>query len=118
MYTPAHSGITPNEYADAIAKAHVMDDVDPEIANNIAKAVTSRPCIHIDTQTGAMCMRRTYRETRKRMGTWIERKLTEGTTKGILAGIPVEQTWKEVTSKMVQSIGREEMETGDENTCY
>jgi hypothetical protein len=46
MYTPGHRGISPNEYADAVAKAHVWDDVDPLITSEIAKHVCTRPCVY------------------------------------------------------------------------
>ena len=52
MYTPAHCGISCNEYADAAAKAgSKMTEVQGD-ARAIAKFVTSRPCLYVEVEAG------------------------------------------------------------------
>ena len=45
MYTPGHSGISANEYADMAAKAHVMDEPN-EMAGMNERHVRTRPCVY------------------------------------------------------------------------
>ena len=66
MYTPGHRGISPNEYADAAAKAHVWDDVDPLITSEIAKHVCTRPCVYrLDGVGKGLCMRTSFESARE-----------------------------------------------------
>ena len=70
VYTPGHQGISPNEYADAAAKAHVWGKVDPFITTEIAQRIKSRPCIYHECNVGrGMCTRTTYESARISAGT-------------------------------------------------
>ena len=96
MYTPGHSGISPNEYADAIAKAHAWGDIDPDITRDVADNVRSRPCVYerIGEREG-MCQRPCLQEAWGTTGAWIAKQLREGTTRGILLGRDAD-AWREV----------------------
>ena len=78
IYTPAHKGITPNEYADAAAKAGARRDcVDKDIVS-IAKMTNTRPCMYgySDNDGNVHIMDRPlFALTRKMMRPWIETRL-------------------------------------------
>jgi len=42
MFVPGHSGVSANEYADFVAKAHIDDEPD-ELIDMVARHVRTRP---------------------------------------------------------------------------
>ena len=46
MYVPSHTGIAPNAYADAAAKAFLFTPWTPHEVRGVADAVHSRPCLY------------------------------------------------------------------------
>ena len=87
LYTPGHRGISPNEYVDAIAKAHIGDVVYSDITADIAADVRSRPCIY-EAVGRAMGLRnkRIYEEVKLSAAQWARQRVRGETGRSILLG--------------------------------
>jgi ribonuclease HI len=87
MYTPGHRGVSPNEYADAAAKAHAAGEVSPHVALEVAARVVSRPCVYEGTSDGdGLCQRPMFQEVRGRMTAWVRKTLGASAARGLVLG--------------------------------
>ena len=100
MYTPGHRGIAPNEYADAVAKAHLSSPLEHDIGRDVAKRMVSWPCIHVHHDDGGICQRRLYREAHTNIQDWVCRQLTRQQRRPheLLPNHTGQTTWHEVAT--------------------
>jgi hypothetical protein len=114
MYTPGHSGVSPNEYADAIAKAYTQDKVEAGITADIAAHVTTRPCIyeHV-TKAQGLRQGRIYQEASREAAKWACADIaTRSTCTSYLSSSEEEGAiWKE----LVQEVGNGGMVEEDQD---
>jgi ribonuclease HI len=104
MYTPGHSGVSPNEYADAIAKAHTQDDVEEGITADIAAHVTTRPCIYEHaTKTKGLRQGRIYQEASKAAAKWACAEITTHST--CTSYLPINSKEGTIWKELVQEVG-------------
>ena len=89
VYCPAHRGIAGNEYADAIAQAHLGAEVE-DTATVIAPHIETRQGVTIaQSEYGEDLVhteRKYYRQMKRSMGWWVRRKLMETVHNVIIDG--------------------------------
>ena len=104
VWVPAHSGISMNAYADAVAKAHLSADIATDITANIARSVITRQCLHgITTEDGRTELRdtRTYRDAWTRAHA-INNKRIGGQQRLHMHRSDHQDTWKVVARRVTE----------------
>ena len=86
MWVPAHRGCSPNAYADAIAKSHLMAPVDAAIAHTVAARIESRPLLWATASHLELRDRRLHQETQRASARWAANEIKQKSKNGILAG--------------------------------
>ena len=106
MYVPAHTGVSPNEYADAAAKAGANMLTVDEGASGMASIINSRACIYgsIDEYNNfVLDDSPLYAQVRKKMYRWVMSKLSENSsTSEHCMGINKSKVWSKVANAVLQ----------------
>ena len=78
MYVPAHTGCSPNEYADASAKAHLDAELE-DATNRVARWTETRPriCEWWTSEGWVMSDLATYSGARKRAKEHVREQIDE-----------------------------------------
>jgi ribonuclease HI len=103
MYVPAHTGCSPNEYADASAKAHLDADLE-DATNRVAKWNETRPriCEWWTSEGWVMSDLAMYSGTRKRATEHIREHMEKGVEKGRITAGQEGAIWKELGARALR----------------
>ena len=119
VYTPGHRGISPNEYADAAAKAHAWEAISPGTDYEIARHVRSRPCVYSMTgeRTG-LCTRSVYESAGTAAREWVTERLGETLHTGLLLGHAQKDVWTELVTATGRAARRKRQADADETVRW
>jgi hypothetical protein len=119
VYTPGHRGISPNEYADAAAKAHAWEAISPGTDYEIAQHVRSRPCVYSMTgeRTG-LCTRSVYESAGTAAREWVTERLGETLHTGLLLGHAQKDVWTELVTATGRAARRKRQADADETVRW
>ena len=95
MYVPAHTGCSPNEYADASAKAHLDAELE-DATNKVTKWNETRPriCEWWTSEGWVMSDLAMYSGTRQRAKEHIGEQMEKGVEKGRITAGQEGAIWK------------------------
>ena len=103
MYVPAHTGCSPNEYADASAKAHLDAELE-DATNRVARWTETRPriCEWWTSEGWVMSDLATYSGARKRAKEHVREQMEQGVEEGRITAGQVGEIWKGLGARALQ----------------